>query len=92
MTSHQFAVRASITRPDSIPVECGQSRIVRIAWLVARFVRRDLVRFESYRERFGTSLRTYHRDIAALRDAGIYIDTQDGGYRMICFRPERAAA
>jgi predicted DNA-binding transcriptional regulator YafY len=68
------------------------SRVVRIAWLLARFIRRDTVRFDSYRERFAASPRTFFRDIAALRDAGIYVEVDGSGYRMLCFRSEREAA
>ncbi|MDP9024461.1 MAG: hypothetical protein M3N13_03670 [Candidatus Eremiobacteraeota bacterium] len=61
--------------------------------MIARFLRREAVRFELYEERFGRSVRSFRRDIAALRDAGIYLDTDlHGGYRMLCFRSEREAA
>ncbi len=92
MTATQFAVPATITRHAHLPVELGKSRIVRIAWLVARFVRRDFVPYEVYDDRFGTSLRTFRRDLAAIRDAGLYLDVDHRGYRMVCFRPERGAA
>jgi len=68
-------------------------RIVRVVWLTARFVRREAVSFEHYRGRFGLSLRTFRRDIACLRDAGIYIDTASpDGYRMTCFEADSDAA
>ncbi|MDP9024207.1 MAG: helix-turn-helix domain-containing protein [Candidatus Eremiobacteraeota bacterium] len=39
-----------------------------------------------YRCRFGVSLRSFRRDIALLREAGLYIDTATPGtYRMVCF-------
>lgn len=68
------------------------SRVVRIAWLLTRLVRRDTVHFKAYRERFAASPRTFFRDLAALRDAGIYLETEGSGYRMLCFRSEREAA
>ena len=68
------------------------SRVVRIAWLLTRLVRRDAVDFNAYRERFAASPRTFFRDIAALRDAGICLETNGSGYRMLCFRSEREAA
>lgn len=68
------------------------SRVVRIAWLLTRLVRRETVYFKGYRERFAASPRTFFRDLAALRDAGIYLETDESGYRMLCFRSEREAA
>jgi len=68
------------------------SRVVRIAWLLTRLIRRDTVHFKSYRERFAASPRTFFRDIAALRDAGIYLEANYTGYRMVCFRSDREAA
>jgi len=68
------------------------SRVVRIAWLLTRLIRRDTVRFKSYRERFAASPRTFFRDIAALRDAGVYLEASESGYRMVYFRSDREAA
>ena len=68
------------------------SRVVRIAWLLTRLIRRDTVRFNSYRERFAASPRTFFRDMAALRDAGVYLEASGSGYRMVCFRSDREAA
>ena len=82
MTGPQFAVPASSTRPDHMPVEYGHSRIVRAAWLIARFVRREAVRFELYRDRFGASPQTFRGDLAAVRDAGVHVADEDGVYRM----------
>ena len=76
MTTQYFAVPASITPRHGIQHEIGQARIVRIAWLAMRLVRRDVFRFEDYRARFGASVRTFRRDIAALRDAGVYVDAK----------------
>jgi predicted DNA-binding transcriptional regulator YafY len=93
MTPHRFDAPASITRPASPSHDRARRPLVRIAWLIARFVRRDAVRFDLYEQRFGKSIRSFRRDIATLRDAGIYLDaTHQGDYRMLCFRPERDAA
>ena len=91
MTGPQFAVPASSTRPDHIPVEYGNSRIV-AAWLIARFVRREAVRFELYRDRFGASPETFHRDLEAVQEAGLHIAVEDGMYRMAPFHLERGAS
>ncbi len=91
MTAHPFAGSEPITR--HYPSCCGgvQGRVVRVAWLLTRLLRRDPVRFQSYQERFGASLRSFCRDIATLRDAGVYIEAEHGAYRYICFRPEHEA-
>jgi hypothetical protein len=91
MTGHSFAAADSITRRYT---SCGggvRGRVVRVAWLLTRLLRRDSVRFQSYQERFGASLRSFCRDIATLRDAGVYIEAENGAYRYVCFRPEREA-
>ena len=92
MTGPQFAVPASSTRPDHIPVEYGHSRIVRAAWLIARFVRREAVRFELYRDRFGASAEIFHRDLAAVQEAGLHVVVEDGMYRMAPLHHERGSA
>lgn len=61
-------------------------RIVRLVWLTARFARHDLVTVDQYRRRFGTSVRSFHRDIGILREAGFEIaPIQPHTYRTICF-------
>jgi len=61
-------------------------RVVRLIWLTALLARRDPVRIADYQRRFGMSVRSFRRDIALLRNAGLYIDTAGGGdYRMLCF-------
>jgi hypothetical protein len=61
-------------------------RIVRIVWLTARFLRREPVRIEDYCRRFGMSLRSFHRDVDVLRDAGFEIERcTTRTYRMLCF-------
>jgi predicted DNA-binding transcriptional regulator YafY len=93
MTLRKFDAPASTTRPASSTQDRGRRPIVRIAWLVARFLRREAVRYDDYEERFGRSVRSFHRDIAALREAGIYLDNDlQGEYRMLCFRSNREAA
>jgi predicted DNA-binding transcriptional regulator YafY len=82
MTAPQFAVPASRTRPARTPVEYGRARIVRAAWLIARFVRREAVQFEIYRERFGASPQTFRRDLAAMQDAGVRVAVENGAYRI----------
>ena len=92
MTGPQFAVPASSTRPDHMPVRYGHSRIVRAAWLIARFVRREAVRFDLYRDRFGASPRAFRRDLAAVQDAGVRVAVEDGVYRMAPFQLERKSS
>jgi len=76
MTPHRFDVHASITRAPS----CTQNRscrsIARIGWLLARFIRRDAVRYELYEARFGASLTAFRSDIDAVRAARIYRGTE----------------
>ena len=93
MTIREFDAPASITRPAAPSYDSGSRPIVRVAWLITRFCRRDPVRFERYEERFARSIRSFRRDLAALRDAGLYLESdRTGDYRMLCFRPERDAA
>ncbi len=64
-------------------------RLVRVIWLAALFARRESVTIEDYRCRFGVSLRSFHRDLGLLRQAGFHLETAAvGDYRMVCF--ERA--
>jgi len=61
-------------------------RIIRVAWLIARFARREFVSIEQYRARFGVSLRTFHRDLTVLRDAGMYLEPHPTrGYKLLYF-------
>jgi hypothetical protein len=92
MTAARFDAPASTSparrhaRPPYAQREGVAFRVVRLIWLTALFVRRDPVRFEEYRRRFGMSLRSFRRDIALLRQAGFYIEPiADGDYRMLCF-------
>jgi hypothetical protein len=64
-------------------------QIIRIAWLIARFARREFVTIDEYRGRFGASLRTFHRDLTVLRDAGMYLEPHPiRGYKLLYFGPE----
>ena len=76
MTVRQFDAPASSPRRASSMQERGRLPVVRIAWLIARFVRREPVRYELYQQRFGRSRRAFRSDIAALRDVGIYRGTE----------------
>ena len=73
--------------PGSVP-----HRIVRLVWLTARLVRRESVSYDDCRHRFSISMRTFRRDIAALRDAGVYIAAEPNDYRMTCFVSDTDAA
>ncbi|HEY0396314.1 MAG TPA: HTH domain-containing protein [Candidatus Elarobacter sp.] len=92
MTTAHFDALASTT-PRQIAASALQhaaygtvsQRLVRLVWLTARFVRHDSVTIEDFRRRFGVGVRTFRRDIATLRDAGMYIDADPNAYRMTCF-------
>jgi len=93
MTPYVFGARTPITRPTTWSTEHCRRTAVRIAWLVAHFMRREIVRYDAYVERFGRSQRSFYRDLAALRDAGMYLeDDVHGEYRLLCFCAEREAA
>jgi hypothetical protein len=72
MTVRQFDAPASITRPPSRTRDRGRGSLARIAWLLARFIRREAVHYEVYEAHFGGSVRAFRRDLAALRSARIY--------------------
>jgi hypothetical protein len=60
--------------------------LVRVIWLTAIFARRESVTITEYRRRFGVSLRSFHRDLALVRQAGFYLETAaPGDYRVVCF-------
>jgi biotin operon repressor len=94
MTIAEFDAVASAPRfrhpsfPGPQRSQCEQ-RIIRVAWLVARFARREFVSIERYRDRFGVSVRSFHRDMAALRDAGMYLELHPTrGYKLLYFGGE----
>ena len=61
-------------------------RLVRVIWLAALFARRESVTIANYRRRFGVSLRSFHRDLALVREAGFYVETAAAGdYRVVSF-------
>jgi hypothetical protein len=97
-TAHFDASASSTPRPFAALPHNGAAsgavrrRIVRLIWLTALFMRRESVNFQRYHRRFGTQVRTFHRDIAALRDAGLYIDAARDAYRMTCFMDDVDAA
>ena len=72
MTTREFDARASSTRRASFRQDRRCRSITRAAWLLARFIRREPVRFEPYTGRFGTPARVFRSDIAAVRAARIY--------------------
>ena len=93
MTPYVFGARTPITRPTTWSTERCRRTAVRIAWLVAHFMRGGIVRYDAYAERFGRSHRSFYRDLATLRDAGMYLeDDVQGEYRLLCFRTGREAA
>jgi hypothetical protein len=60
--------------------------LVRVIWLTAIFARRESVTIAEYRRRFGVSLRSFHRDLSLIREAGFYLETAAAGnYRMVSF-------
>jgi hypothetical protein len=92
MTSTRFDALASKTRPrrggrfrhterDGVAF-----RLVRVIWLTALFARRERVTIANYQRRFGVSLRSFHRDLALVREAGFHLETAAAGdYRVVCF-------
>jgi hypothetical protein len=72
MTNRTFGARAPITPPASSAQDAGNRRIARGAWLIARLIRQQPVRYKEFQERFGRPGRTFCCEVAALRAAGIY--------------------
>ena len=92
MTTARFDARASNTpalrhaRPAHVQSDAIAFRTIRLIWLTAQFVRDDPVTFPEYRRRFGVSLRSFRRDIALLRKAGLFIEAMAyGRYKLLCF-------
>ncbi len=94
MTHTDFDVLTSTTRSVRNTRQSVQSTrwarpIVRAAWLIARLCRREPVTVQLYKNRFGVSVRSFRRDIANIRDAGVYLDVDNAGdYRMLYFSPD----
>jgi hypothetical protein len=81
------------TRPDHARCGAVGFRMVRLVWLAARFVRRDPVSIADYCRRFGVSLRSFHRDVGVLREAGFEIaPVATRTYRMVCFAADSDCA
>lgn len=95
MTDADFDVLTSTTRSVHNTrytvqrTRCARP-IVRAAWIILRLCRRESVTVQLYKRRFGVSLRSFRRDIANIRDAGLYLDADQGGdYRLRISRPTR---
>ena len=70
------------------PPKPSQRPVVRIAWMIALFAKKSYVSYDDYHFRFACSLRTFKRDLAVLRDAGMYLELHPTyGYRMVWFGP-----
>jgi len=90
MTTAVFDAPASMPRymPRKRPPKASQRPVVRIAWMIALFARKSYVSYDEYRLRFACSMRTFQRDLAVLRDAGMYLEPHPThGYRMVWFGP-----
>ena len=92
MTTARFDVPASSTpafryaRSPHAQTDAIAFRTIRLIWLTAQFVRSNPVTFADYRRRFGVSLRSFRRDIALLRRAGLFIEAlTHGNYQLLCF-------
>jgi hypothetical protein len=72
MTVREFGASAPFTRGASSRQVRDPRSLVRLAWLLRRFVRREPVAYELYRLRFGRSVHAFRGDLAALRAARIY--------------------
>ena len=94
MTHDDFDVLTSTTRSvrntrPAVQRTRWARPIVRAAWLITRLCRREPVTVQLYKNRFGVSVRSFRRDIANIRNAGIYLDTDPAGdYRMLYFSPD----
>jgi hypothetical protein len=99
MTTAYFDVPASNTpalryaRPPHVQSDGIAFRTIRLIWLTAQLVSCKPLTFVDYRRRFGVSLRSFRRDIALLRAAGLFIETvTHGDYRLLSFAPDYDAA
>ena len=94
MTHADFDVLTSTTRSvrntqQSVQRTRWARPIVRAAWIILRLARKEPVTVRLYKRRFGVSLRSFRRDIANIRDAGVYLDADQGGdYRLLYFSPD----
>jgi hypothetical protein len=76
MTTREFDARASSTRRASSRQDRSRGSVLRAAWLLGRFVRREPVRYELYAARFGAPVHIFRSDVAAVRAARIYRGTE----------------
>jgi hypothetical protein len=70
MTPRMFDAPASLTRRVSFRPDRAR-HIDRAAWLLARFIRREPVRYPAYERRFGRPPASFHSDLATVRAARI---------------------
>ena len=73
MTVRDFDARASSTRRFA---SCHDRAALRLAWLLARIIRREPVRYGFYKRRFDCTEYGFRRDIRAIREARIYRGTE----------------
>ncbi len=98
MTDADFDVLTSTTRSvrntrHAVQRTHAARPIVRAAWLILRLARREPVTVKLYKRRFGASVRSFRRDIANIRDAGLYLDAgPTGDYCMLYFSPDTDAS
>ena len=98
MTHAEFDVLTSTTRSvrnthQSVQRTRWARPIVRAAWIILRLCRKEPVSARLYKRRFGVSLRSFRRDIANIRDAGIYLDADPtGDSRMLYFASDADAS
>ncbi|MBV8370477.1 MAG: hypothetical protein JO036_16330 [Candidatus Eremiobacteraeota bacterium] len=76
MTIREFDARASSTRRASLRQDRSRRSVIRAAWLLARFIRREPVRYELYAARFGAPEDVFRCEIAVVRAARIYRGTE----------------
>ena len=75
MTVRDFGARAPITRRFASGHDRDRAAM-RLAWLLARIIRREPVRYGLYKRRFDRTEYGFRRDIRAIRDARIYRGTE----------------
>lgn len=79
MKGHRMTHRifgASPPIPSAPTQEVANRHIVRGAWLIARLVRQEPVRYKEFQERFGRPGPSFCCEVASLRAAGIYRGTE----------------
>ena len=84
----RFAAGRFFLSPRKRSPKPSQRPVVRIAWMIALFAKKSYVSYDDYYLRFACSVRTFKRDLAVLRDAGMYLEPHPAhGYRMVWFGP-----